>query len=651
MRSFILFFILLLHGGLTRIHAQPGKQPVTTAVTTINPQATNDSLTDIEILGSSRFTILKVDDTTTLQILAGNVRLKQGNSYFNCDSCVLNNGQRLFEAWGNVHIRDVDTVNIYASHLRYLINKKLAYLDGGVKLTDGKGTLTTPDLEYDMNTEIGIYRNGGKVVNKNTILTSREGWYYANLRDIYFKNNVELKDPAYFIKTDTLLYNTQSQSTRFIAQTFIRDSSGRTIETKDGFYNMATGKAEFGKRPIIRDTKSKLFITGDFVAFNDSLGTSQAKGNVVIVDSAQGTTILAGEVFRDNKNERLLATRKPLMIIKQDNDSIYVTADTLFSARLSDLYARKDSMVKDTVKGVQVINLTKKANGKDTALALADSIGHTIKTVIPLTAETKDSTLVKTDAVLPADSADKEITAGKPPLLPEKKTPRFDSSTVANALPGANRIPVNDSVKKARALSMAKTDSGKKDSTDRYFEAYRNVRIFSDSMQAVSDSMFYSFRDSVFQLFQKPVLWSKGSQITGDTVYLFTKNKKADRVKVFDNSLLVNEAEPGIYNQVQSIRMEGWFKEGNIDSVRAEGYAECIYFIQDEDSAYTGINESKCDVIDIYFLEKELDKIAFRSAVSGTIWPMKDKSPGEMRLKNFQWLDSRRPKTKYELFE
>ena len=84
------------------------------------------------------------------------------------------------------------------------------------------------------------------------------------------------------------------------------------------------------------------------------------------------------------------------------------------------------------------------------------------------------------------------------------------------------------------------------------------------------------------------------------------------------------------------------------NAVRAVSYTHLDVYKR---QAYTGINESKCDVIDIYFLEKELDKIAFRSAVSGTIWPMKDKSPGEMRLKNFQWLDSRRPKTKYELFE
>lgn len=647
MRSFILFFGLLLT-GLTGIPVMSYAQVKEPAATPINPQATADSLTDIQILGSDRFTILKVNDSTTLQILAGNVRLKQGKSLFNCDSCVLNNGIKIFEAWGNVHIKDVDTVNITSSHLRYLIDKKLAYLDGGVKLTDGKGSLTTPDLEYDMNTEIGIYKNGGRVVNNKSVLTSQEGWYYAGLRDIYFKKNVIMKDPAYDIYTDSLLYNTQSQSTRFIAQTVIKDTSGRIIETSDGFYNMATGKAEFGKRPVIRDTKSRVYITGDQMAFNDSLQTSQALGNVVIIDSVQGTTILAGVVWQDKKNDRMLATNKPLMIIKQDNDSIYVTADTLFSARLSDLYARKDSMVKDTVKGVKVINL-----GKNKGAAKGDSL-----TALQPVIQTMDSLAKKEEDLVSSapeqDSLIKDSVAAPVIVAAENLPPVADSSKkripVVQLKPAANRdslakLPATDS------LSLAKRDPNKKDSTDRYFEAYRNVRIFSDSMQAVSDSMFYSFKDSVFRLFQNPILWSKGSQITGDTVLLFTKNKKADRVKVFENSFLVNESDPGVYNQVKSIRMDGWFKEGSLDSVRAEGYAECIYFIQDEDSAYTGINESKCDVMDIYFVEKELDKIVFRSGVTGTIWPMKDKQPSEMRLEKFQWLESRRPKTKYELFE
>jgi lipopolysaccharide export system protein LptA len=539
MRALLLSFLLL-----TTARYSFAQVPVTPS------SASGDTAVNVEILpGVRKLEFRKIDDSTQLQILAGNVRLKQGNSYFSCDSCVINNRTRTFEAWGNVHVNDSDTAHIYSSHLRYLMDPRIAYLDGGVRLTDGKGTLTTPSLEYDMTTDIGTYLRGGTVVNKSTVLTSREGYYYAGLRDVYFKQNVELKDPAYYIKTDSLLYNTQTQVARFIAYTFIRDSSGRTIETSDGYYNMATGRAEFGGRPVIRD--GKVTVTANQIVNDDSSGISHARGNVVIVDSAQGTTIIAGEVFRDNKKDRTLATRKPLMIIRQDEDSIFVAADTLFTARLTDLGMGNDSTLqKDTLKGVQVVN---------------------------------------------AES--------------------------------------------------------NKDSTNRYFEAYRNVRVFSDSLQSISDSLFYSFRDSTFRLYFNPVAWAKNSQITGDTILLFTKNKKPDRMEVYENSFMINEIEAGVYNQVKSTRMDAYFTRGDIDSVHANGFAECIYFIQDDDSAYTGINESKSDRMDIYFRAKELFKVVFRSSVSGTIWPMSHKTPGEMRLPGFEWLEARRPKTRYELYE
>jgi lipopolysaccharide export system protein LptA len=545
MRYFKLFYCLLFAGLLISpfiSFAQiTDKAPKTTTSTA------EDTMTVVEILGARKLEFIKLNDSIQLQILAGNVRLKQGNTLFNCDSCVINNSSHEFEAWGHVHINDSDTADAYSSHLLYLINKKMAYLDGGVKLTDGKGSLTTPDLEYDVETKVGIYKHGGKVINKKSILTSEEGYYYTDLKDVYFKNKVELKDPAYFIKTDSLLYNTENETARFIAETFIKDSSGRTIETKEGSYNLHTGKAEFAQRPIVHD--KNLFATGNEMASDDSTGIVQMRGNAVVIDSLNNTTILAGEIFVNKKTNSFLAIKKPLMIVKQDNDSIYITADTLFSARLTDLHGKKDSVFKDSVKG------------------------------------------------------------RKP-------------------------IAVNN-----------------KDSTNRYFEAFRHVRIFSDSLQAVCDSMFYSFKDSVFRLFDDPIIWSKGSQITGDTVLLFTKNRKADRMKVFNNSFLVNNVDPEIFNQVKSTRMDGYFKEGALDSVRASGFAECIYYIQDEDSAYTGINESKSDVLDVYFANQQLQKVVFRSAVSGTIWPIKQKDPKEMRLQNFRWLEARRPKTKFELFE
>lgn len=514
---------------------------------TITPPST-DTSKRVQILNYTRqLTFKTIDDTTKLTIIVGTVKMRQGTSLFYCDSCVINNNTNVFEAWGNVHINDSDTTDIWSNHLLYLTKRKLAYLDGNVKLSDGKATLTTPDLEYDMETNIGTYKHGGKVTNKKTVLTSLEGIYYSDLKDVYFKNNVLLKDPAYTITTDSLLYNSGTQTTRFISYTTIIDSSGRTIKTREGYYNQQTGKAEFGQRPEIVD--GDISVTGNNIQSDDSSGIVKAEGNAIVRNTKDGTTIIGGIILQNKKTNTFLATRKPLMILKQDNDSTFITADTLFSARLTDLFGNKDSVIVDSVKGTKVAAINEK------------------------------------------------------------------------------------------------------DSTNRYFEAYRNVRIFNDSLQAAGDSMFYSFKDSIFRLYQDPVVWANKSQITGDTILLFTKNKKADKVQAFENGFMINEVQKEVYNQIKSTRIDGWFIDGNIDSVRARGLAECIYYIQDDDSAFTGVNQSKSDLIDIYFVQKELNKVVFRSEVTGTLWPIKQKSPSEMILPNFRWLEERRPKSKFEMYE
>lgn len=509
-----------------------------------------DTLKNVEILNARIFRVKKTSAKNDLQILSGNVQLKQGTTLFNCDSCVINNTTKIFEAFGNVHIID-DTTNIYSNYLRYLMTTKKAYLKRNVRLNDGHSDLTTNDLEYDVDGKIGVYKNGGKVVNKTSVLTSKEGVYYADLHDIYFKHNVELTDPAYYLKSDSLLYNSESQTARFIAETFLRDSSGRTIRTTEGVYNLRSGSSNFTQRTTIIDGHTR--IVGNQIASDDSTGLVQILGNGVLIDTSQGISILANEIFADRKKAAYLATRKPLMIIRQERDSIYVTADTLFSARLSDRFQAIDS-------------------------ANEDSLQTTIDTTV------------------------------------KKPVAAYDS-------------------------------------TDRYFEAFRHVRIFSDSVQAVSDSLFYSFRDSTFQLFRDPLVWTNGSQMKGDTIYLYTKNKKAARIKLFENSFLINQLEPGVFNQVKSTRMDGYFKAGIIDSVRAKGAAESIYFIRDEDSAYSGINQSASDIMDVYFKEGDLSKVVFRSGVKGTLWPASHAKNDKLQLKNFEWLEARRPKTKYELYE
>jgi len=511
-----------------------------------------DTMHLVEILRTNRYGYERLDSLTALQILVGQVHLKEKNTHFYADSTVINNNARIIEAFGNVHINDNDSVHTYSQYLLYNLNTKIAILKKKVRLTDDKTNLYTEELEYDVNQKIGIYRNGGRVVNGTSVLTSNEGTYYADLKDVYFKQNVVLKDPQYDLKSDSLLYNTDTEIATFISETFIIDSAKRSIKTREGYYDLKNKKAFFGRRPTIKDGAVR--IIADEVETDDNTGVNKLRGNAVFVDTAQGLSVLANYIESNRDQGWFRATQHPLMIIKQENDSIYITADTLFSGRLSNL--PRDS-----------------AASKDTA-----------------------------------------IKASK------------------------------DSIKTATVLAT------KNDSTDRYFHGYHHVRIFSDSLQAVSDSLFYSAKDSIFKLFTDPIVWASGSQVTGDTIYLYTKNKKADQLYVFENGLTINKTGEGMFNQIRGNRLFGYFIDGAIDYMRAKGNAESVYYVRDDDELLVGINKATGDIIDMRFKNKELNRVVFISDVKGTMFPVNQMPEDEKTLRNFQWQDDKRPKTKFELF-
>ena len=561
---------------------------------TVAVPAPQDTSRLIEILPGSRSMRQFQKDSTTLITLAGNAAVKQGNTFIYGDSIVVNQLTGVAEVFGNVHINDADSVHTYAQYLKYIGKERIAYLKKSVRLTDGKGQLFTDDLEYNLSTGIATYKGGGRVVNGKTVLTSTDAVYYSDTKDVYFKKYVHLTDPKYDIVADSLLYNTQLKEAHFISPTRIKTKEGTIINTKNGIYNLETGEARFFDRTGISDAKSHTSISADNLFSDDKTGIAVAEGNAKFVDTLNKVTVIGDRLEVNRKENSFLATRKPVMIFYDKGDSTYVAADTLFSGlRKYDVQTKTFTIKKDTLKNTLAVGL----QDKDTALAAQ---------TLPVTGS---DTLRKTVPSVGADSS--LATTGKAGTLHKN---------------------AQDSI--------------------RYFLGFHHVRIFNDSLQAVSDSMYYSTEDSVFRLFQAPVFWNGKTQVSGDTMYLYTQNKQPTRLNVFFNSLVISKENDAMYNQVGGRTLNAYFVEGSIDYIRIKGSpAESVFYPQDDDSAYVGMNRSSGDVIDVYFLNKQLRKIKFVNNVDGTLYPLRSTTNELKYLKGFLWQDKRRPKNKLELFE
>jgi hypothetical protein len=324
------------------------------------------------------------------------------------------------------------------------------------------------------------------------------------------------------------------------------------MKVKDGYYDLKKKNATFFKRPFIDD--STYTFTADNMAFDDSSGLGEAQGNAVYrsKDSVGGYDIIANNIKTNKKNNSFLATQKPILFIKQKEDTIYVAADTLYSSKVSEL------------KKVRVIP------------NIRDTINY-------------------------------------------------------------------DSLEKMQN----KPDSSK----DRFFEAYYHVKIFSDSLQAVCDSLFYSLQDSTFRLLKDPVAWIQENQITGDTLYLFLQNKRPERMFVFENAMAISKESNNYFNQVRGNNMNAYFKDGKIDRMKTKGSpADNIYYPVDDNKKFVGVNKSSSDIINVYFDDGKPQKVVFVNNLEGSMYPMRQIDHESLKVRKFHWLDSRRPKSKLDIF-
>ncbi len=502
----------------------------------------------IELLGADRMQIQNIDSTHQYMILAGKAGVIQGKTRFYADSMVLNQFDNSLEAFGNIHINDADSVHTYSQYLKYLGKQKKAFLQKRVRLTDGKGELTTENLEYDVTLKIGTYVNGGKLVNKKTVLTSQQGYYYGDTKDVFFKQKVVLTDPEYKVYTDTLQYNNNTEIATFTSPTRILSDSGRrTIRTRDGYFDLKNKRGFLYQRSVIDD--STYTFTADEMAVDDSTKLGEFRGNAVYrgKDTAQGFDLIANNIKTDRKKDILLATQKPILLIKQGRDSVFVSADTLYTAKLSDLMKTRD----------------------------VPNIRDSGKIII---------------------------------------------------------------------------DTTRSDSTNKFFEAYYNVKVYSDSMQAMGDSLFYSLKDSVFRLFKNPVVWAKDNQITGDTIYMYTANKKPERISIFENAMAISQVDSSIYfNQLKGVKLDAFFIDGKIDRMFVKGNSENVFYNQDDEKKFIHVNKASSQTFEVFFKDSKPEKITMTNNADGTIYPMRQVNHEDLKLRNFRWLDAMRPKSKFSI--
>lgn len=270
--------------------------------------------------------------------LKGNVKLRHDGAIMTCDSATLFPDANYLEASGRVFIKKGDSLDIRSKELKYYGDSKYALLEKNVVLRDKTTVLETPQLDYDVEKDIGNFYNEGKLTTDSTVVTSKTGTYYQQTKDAIFKGKVVLTHPDYTMFADSMKYNTQTKIAYFIGPTTILQDKD-TIVTNSGFFDTQKNKAYFGDRPIIKKENSTL--QSNTLDYDKKAGIGTATGDVVYKNPEEKVILLSGKTEYADSNSYVRSTNDPLMIQEDEKDTLYLSADTLISL--------KEYFIKDTL--------------------------------------------------------------------------------------------------------------------------------------------------------------------------------------------------------------------------------------------------------------------------------------------------------------
>ncbi len=224
--------------------------------------------------------------------------------------------------------------------------------------------------------------------------------------------------------------------------------------------------------------------------------------------------------------------------------------------------------------------------------------------------------------------------AKKPKKPPTKKQLEQDS---------IRKVKLDDSIATAKRLEPSDT------ARIRIIIAHHHFKLFKSDLQSKSDSMFYSNADSTIRCYVNPMMWTEGSQLSGDTIYLQMKHKKLDNMRLFPHAFAVNveKKDSATFNQLGGKLMRGFFKDDKLHRVFIEGNAESIYFSRDSaTNKISGMQRSISSRIRVDFKNNQVTNLAFYTKPENKYGPLNKFKEDDKVLKGFIWKPKDRPVSK-----
>ncbi|WP_341215200.1 OstA-like protein [uncultured Wocania sp.] len=311
--------------------------------------------------------VLTRDDSQQVHIIHGGINMW-------CNQAIHYGNEDFVEAYGNVIVKQGDTITMTSKYVEYSGKTQLAFASGNVILENPDSKISSDTLYFDRIKQQAFYRNGGNVaIDSSGTITSKIGRYYMDAKKYQFVEDVVLTNDSTTVKSNYFDFYDETKHAYLFGPSTITTPESITYCEK-GFYD-TENKIGYAVKKAKIDYENRT-VEGDSLYFDNNTSFASATNNITVTDTLNKSIVKGhyAEVFKEK--DSMFITKRALAITVQQKDSIYIHADTLMvtgkpekritrafrNARLfkTDMSAKADSIHSNQETGLtQLINISK----------------------------------------------------------------------------------------------------------------------------------------------------------------------------------------------------------------------------------------------------------------------------------------------------
>ncbi len=600
------------------------------------------------------------------------------------------------------------------NHLTYNMRSKVGTYTGGGRIISQGDTITSKNAYYFENTSDAYFRHKVVVRTPDVKVYTDTMRYNSLSKMTYFFGPTNIKPTSKQqgqnenLYTERGTYNTGTGIADFNKNNLYTEGS-KFLKGDSLHYERAKGVGEAFRNVVFVDTTDKFYAYGGkglYTQSEESILMTEKPYIITVVkenndpkpdstvapletkgkekkkkenkkdvkEQEENTGQLTQEAEDTDPSKMHLPADSSLRVAKMD--SVYMTADTLYSRMIlvKDYKPLQLNLSRDGGK-LEADEEKDYGDDEDDNDSIADSTTLNLKDSLQqqlgeITETKKEETPVPAKPTVKKDSVKAPVPL-KPKTVATEPNRIGDRQNIGSTLKADSVlrqkavVPIANQADTLinQALRIAQTPDAPQKSPDtltaaqldtaktRVVRAYYNVRLFKSDLQAVADSVYYGMVDSMFRFMGRPMIWSQGSQISADTIYMQIFNQQMDNALLKDNAFMVNAVLDSIkFNQLKGRKITAFFANNNIDRLYVDGNAENLVFSEnDKTKTITEMFHDRGARIKVKMEGKKIIDYTTVRKVDQKVYPFKLVTQENEILPGFIWRPQDRPTSKEDL--